>query len=137
MQPTPPVYGPVGDEDAVSPIRVDWKAGFSAERTFMAWMHMVVTLTTIALALIASEQTRGTGLLLLVPAAVFLLWATISFYRRSYALSQKTMPALEDATGPALVLIVMTLVICINVLNAWTQALSEDSLIGVQPDEEP
>ena len=61
---------------------------------------MVVTLTTIALALIASEQTRGTGLLLLVPAAVFLLWATISFYRRSYALSQKTMPALEDATVP-------------------------------------
>ena len=41
MQPTPPVYGPVGDEDAVSPIRVDWKAGFSAERTFMAWMHSV------------------------------------------------------------------------------------------------
>jgi uncharacterized membrane protein YidH (DUF202 family) len=98
MPSTPPVYGPIGGGAEKPEVRVDWKAGFSAERTFMAWVHMVITLMSIALALASVEQTRTTGLLLLVPAAVFLVWATISFYRRSCSLWQKVEPALEDIT---------------------------------------
>ena len=97
MQHAPPVYGPIGGVETPQ-IRVDWKAGFSAERTFMAWVHMVITLTIAALPLVASEGTRTTGFLLIVPAGIFLLWAATSFYRRAAALSQKTVPGLEDRT---------------------------------------
>ena len=70
-----PLEVPRYDAVAPVPIRVDWKATFSAERTFMAWVHMGVTLMSIGFGLAASAwpATHATGLLLLVHDAAGLL----------------------------------------------------------------
>ena len=110
-------------ESTAPPIRIDWKATFSAERTFMAWVHMAVTLLSVALGLAASAwpEVRTTGLLLLMPAATSLVWALVSFYRRTHALDQQILSGLEDRVGPTMVFVVMTVVVVINTYNAWTR----------------
>ena len=63
------------------------------------------------LAASAWPATHATGMLLLIPAALSLVWALVSFYRRVNALEQKSLPGLEDRVGPTLVFLVMTAVV--------------------------
>mmetsp|Transcript_9837 Transcript_9837/g.24338 ORF Transcript_9837/g.24338 Transcript_9837/m.24338 type:complete len:138 (-) Transcript_9837:16-429(-) len=102
-------------------IRVDWKASFSSERTFMAWVHMAITLLGVGLGLAASgwPGARTSAAILLVPAALFLAWSLVSFYRRLHALDQKIVPGIVDKTAPTFALAVMILAILGNLASSW------------------
>ena len=54
-----------------APVRVDSKSWFSAERTFVAWIHLALIAAGASFALMGVKQTiehRAAGLALMVPA---------------------------------------------------------------------
>ena len=66
-------------------VRVDPKAFFSNERTFIQWMHISVTMGAISLTLATladSADVRTAGVLLIAPSISFLLYGLFSYYRR-------------------------------------------------------
>lgn len=105
------------------PIRVDYKAAFSAERTFVQWIHLSYILSGVGLGLISSgwPGAKSSGLLMFLPACTFLVWGLISYYRRLHALKDKQLPGIEDKVGPSIALLVMIVVILLNVYKVWQQ----------------
>ena len=66
-------------------VRVDPKAFFSNERTFIQWMHISVTMGAISLTMATladSADVRTAGVLLIAPSISFLLYGLFSYYRR-------------------------------------------------------
>ena len=120
-----PTYGPIGGEPEEW-VRVDGKAWFTAERTFMAWMHLAITVGSIGLGLVGvkGDDMRSISGLLMLPTAFFVIWGAVQFYRRSIALSHASTASLEDRVGPTIALIVMVSVLVINTANAWRRFLA-------------
>ena len=87
LQPPPP---PVPEY-----VRVDPKAFFSNERTFIQWMHISVTMGAISLTLATladSADVRTAGVLLIAPSISFLLYGLFSYYRRLALTLAPTQP---------------------------------------------
>ena len=87
-------------------VRVDPKAFFSNERTFIQWMHISVTMGAISLTLATladSADVRTAGVLLIAPSISFLLYGLFSYYRR-LALTLAPTLALTLALTQALTL---------------------------------
>ena len=87
-------------------VRVDPKAFFSNERTFIQWMHISVTMGAISLTLATladSADVRTAGVLLIAPSISFLLYGLFSYYRR-LALTLASTLALTLALTQALTL---------------------------------
>ena len=81
-------------------VRVDPKAFFSNERTFIQWMHISVTMGAISLTLATladSADVRTAGVLLIAPSISFLLYGLFSYYRR---LALTLAPALTLTLTP-------------------------------------
>mmetsp|Transcript_9205 Transcript_9205/g.21359 ORF Transcript_9205/g.21359 Transcript_9205/m.21359 type:complete len:116 (-) Transcript_9205:237-584(-) len=94
-------------------VRVDPKSWFSAERTFVAWMHLSLIAAGASLALMAVGQTsenRAAGLLLMVPAIFLASWGAFTYKQRCTALSMKSTNALMDPVGPAIAVCLITVV---------------------------
>ena len=111
-------------------VHVDPKAYFSAERTFIQWMHIALTVGSIALSLSTladSDSVRTAGALLIVPSLLFLVYGLVSYYRRRAALDRAALDALDDRLGPALLMLVMVAVVGTNVVfalrRAWVRAV--------------
>ena len=109
-------------------VRVDPKAYFSSERTYVQWMHISLTLGAISLSLISLANTPDVhvaGLLLLGPALFVLAYGTVTFYRRKSALDSTTTAALDDRVGPGLLTLLMIGVVGTNLMfvlrKAWAR----------------
>ena len=115
-------------------VRVDFKAFFSNERTFVQWMHISVTLGAIALTLSTladSADVRTAGALLIAPSLFFAIYGLYNFVRRKSALERGMSEALEDRIGPTLLTIVMMGVVGTNVFlslrRAWLRLEGVDT----------
>jgi uncharacterized membrane protein YidH (DUF202 family) len=116
-------------------MRVDHKVWFSAERTFIQWIHLATTLGLTSLGLLALADNSSaflmTGTMLALPAAFFVGWAAVQFHRRVNALKMRHAPDLEDKLGPLLAVCVMTSAVTLHTVLAWRQALAA----GTVPSE--
>jgi uncharacterized membrane protein YidH (DUF202 family) len=69
------------------PTKVEPKVFFANERTFLAWMHMAVTLSSIAVAILAfaesNEWSEVYGLMLMPVAISFVVYALYMYMRRA------------------------------------------------------
>ena len=124
---------PIG-EAAGQVVHVDPKAYFSAERTFIQWMHIALTAGTIALSLATladSDNVRMAGTMLIAPSLLFLIYGLVSYYRRRDALDRGAVDALDDRLGPAVLMLVMVAVVGTNVLfalwRAWVHEAGDGS----------
>ena len=134
IAPPPPEY-----------VRVDPKAFFSNERTFIQWMHISVTLGSISLTLATladSVDVRMAGSLLIAPALCFLLYGLFNFYRRRGALERGSSDAMEDRLGPAVLTLFMIAVVSTNMAlklrRAWVNVNPEcdPDDDGCDPDDD-
>ena len=114
-------------------VRVDAKAYFSNERTFVQWMHISVTMGSISLTLATladSADVRMAGSLLITPSLCFLLYGLFNFYRRRGALERGSSEAVVDKLGPAVLTLFMIAVVSANMAlklrRAWVDAYPVD-----------
>lgn len=88
------------------PTKVEPKVFFSNERTFLAWLHMSVTLASISIAIIAfadhNEWSQLYGLLLLPVAIAFSVYSLFIYQRRASMIRRRDPGPYEDRVGPIL-----------------------------------
>mmetsp|Transcript_37473 Transcript_37473/g.38160 ORF Transcript_37473/g.38160 Transcript_37473/m.38160 type:complete len:192 (-) Transcript_37473:230-805(-) len=100
------------------PIKVEPKVFFANERTFLAWLHMSITLASISLAIIAfadsNEWSQLYGLCLLPVAIAFCVYSLYVFMKRAAMIRKKIPGPFEEKTGPVVLASMLGLAICIN-----------------------
>ncbi|KAF6262836.1 VTC domain-containing protein [Scenedesmus sp. NREL 46B-D3] len=109
------LLGPRGPPPVRQPgtamMRIEPKTFFANERTFLSWLHMAVTLGSIAAALLGFSNTKGqAGLsahlveiiaLILLPVAISMCgYAIFIFKWRSDMIAQKRPQHFDDRVGP-------------------------------------
>uniref|UniRef100_A0A383VD06 SPX domain-containing protein n=1 Tax=Tetradesmus obliquus TaxID=3088 RepID=A0A383VD06_TETOB len=109
------LLGPKGPPPVRQPgttmMRIEPKTFFANERTFLSWLHMAVTLGSIAAALLGFSNTKGqTGLsahlveiiaLILLPVAISMCgYAIFIFKWRSDMIAKKRPQHFDDRVGP-------------------------------------
>ena len=98
-----------------TPMKIEPKTFFANERTFLAWLHMAVTLGSISAALLgfASDPAAGSGSLatnmvslislILLPVAIFMVgYALYVFTWRADNIAKKKAVNVDDRNGPLL-----------------------------------
>ena len=98
-----------------TPMRIEPKTFLANERTFLSWLHMAVTIGSIAAALLGfagSPSAHGSGgssaavlveviALILLPVAVLMCaYALVVFVWRSKAIAKKQVGYIDDRFGP-------------------------------------
>lgn len=134
----------LGSTDEAIPQRLEPKTFLASERTFLSWMHMAITLGSIAAALLAfaagskkSKSPMHTAsaymveiiALVLLPLAVFIVfYAMLVFLWRNSQIALKQAAYIDDRRGPLLLaglvvsaLSAIFLVSCVDMWDAYSQ----------------
>jgi len=100
------------------PIKVEPKVFFANERTFLAWLHMAVTLATVALAITAFAEENDWGVmygLALMPVSMaFCVYALWLYLKRSGMIRRKDPGPYDDPWGPAVLASLLGISIVVN-----------------------
>mmetsp|Transcript_21150 Transcript_21150/g.46976 ORF Transcript_21150/g.46976 Transcript_21150/m.46976 type:complete len:185 (+) Transcript_21150:157-711(+) len=100
------------------PIKVEPKVFFANERTFLAWMHMSVTLASISVAIVAFAEANAWsqvyGLCLLPVAIAFSAYSLWMYIKRSNMIRRKDPGPYEDRAGPIVLSVLLGLAIFVN-----------------------
>eukprot|EP01039_Chlorochromonas_danica_P000486 gene485-525_t len=100
------------------PVKVEPKVFFANERTFLAWMHMAVTLASISIAIVAfaeaNEWSQLYGILLMPVAIAFCFYALWMFVKRAGMIRRKDPGPYEDRMGPIVLATLLALSILMN-----------------------
>jgi len=111
------------------PLRIEPKSYFANERTFLAWMHMAITMGGITTALASfsveseneakhagsgpvTKRTTQAIVLMLLPISIGMIaYALFTFFWRSRCMERKQMGFFNDVIGPVVLcgLIVLSL----------------------------
>ena len=104
----------------LKPLRLDARAWFANERTFLSWMGISSILTTFAGGLTVISEgsaTQTTSVLVLTAASlIFVLYATHMHYHRALQLRRRRVSAYEDRRGATLLFVVMTVAVLANLV---------------------
>ncbi|KAL0018721.1 hypothetical protein WJX79_000318, partial [Trebouxia sp. C0005] len=120
-----------------TPMRIEPKTFFANERTFLTWMHMAVTIGTIAAALLGfsgsaqrtdkpsyegSDHTVEIIAAILLPVAILMcVYSLTVFIWRSKAISKKQVGYIDDPRGPlglaGVVVLALTAILILEVLD--------------------
>lgn len=117
--------------------KIEPKTFFANERTFLAWLHMALTMGSIATAMIgiSSDDTESSSTLIaliLLPAALLMCcYSVIVYYWRSSAILHHKEVFYDDRRGPlALTCVIVTCLLSIFVLGVV-------ELVGMFRDHPP
>ncbi|MEW5316475.1 MAG: hypothetical protein WDW38_007847 [Sanguina aurantia] len=119
-----------------TPMKIEPKTFFANERTFLAWMHMAVTLGSIAAALLgfaAGSENTGPALsrhlveliaLIMLPLAVgIVIYALMIFIWRAENITKKKGAFFDDRVGPlglcAAVVAALTAITILSAVDLW------------------
>jgi uncharacterized membrane protein YidH (DUF202 family) len=100
------------------PVKIEPKVFFANERTFLAWLHMSVTLASISVAIVAfaesNEWSQIYGLLLMPVAISFCCYSLYMYTKRANMIRNKEPGPYEDKFGPTALAIMLGLAILVN-----------------------
>eukprot|EP00611_Tribonema_gayanum_P009198 TRINITY_DN1895_c0_g1_i5.p1 TRINITY_DN1895_c0_g1~~TRINITY_DN1895_c0_g1_i5.p1 ORF type:complete len:181 (-),score=44.99 TRINITY_DN1895_c0_g1_i5:72-614(-) len=100
-------------------VKVEPKVFFSNERTFIAWMHVSVTMATIATAIISfgdrNPWSELYGLILLPVAIAFVVYSLYQYMRRARLIRHRAPGPYEDNVGPTVLATMLMVAIILNV----------------------
>lgn len=110
----------VGAKPRKVPVKVEPKVFFANERTFLAWLHMSVTLASISVAIVAfsesNEWSQIYGLLLMPVAILFSAYSLYMYMNRASLIRRKESGPYEDKIGPIFLASMLALSISVNFL---------------------
>ena len=100
------------------PVKVEPKVFFANERTFLAWMHMSVTLASISVAIVAfaeaNKWSQLYGLLLMPCAIAFCGYSLWMYIKRAGMIRRKDPGPYEDLAGPIVLSAMLGMSIVVN-----------------------
>jgi uncharacterized membrane protein YidH (DUF202 family) len=100
------------------PVKIEPKVFFANERTFLAWLHMSITLASISIAIIAFAEANSFsqmyGVLLMPVAIAFCAYSLWMYMKRAAMIRRKDPGPYEDKTGPILLASMLGASILIN-----------------------
>lgn len=100
------------------PVKVEPKVFFANERTFLAWLHMSVTLASISIAIVAfaeaNEWSQLYGIMLMPVAIAFCFYSLWMFVKRAGMIRRKDPGPYEDKMGPIVLASLLALSILMN-----------------------
>eukprot|EP01084_Bolivina_argentea_P274358 467620_1 len=100
------------------PVKVEPKVFFSNERTFIAWMHMGVTLSTISVAILSfstdNKWSQLYGLVMLPVAIAFVVYAMIQYMKRAGMIRRREAGPYEDIIGPVCLACLLMASVAVN-----------------------
>jgi uncharacterized membrane protein YidH (DUF202 family) len=100
------------------PVKIEPKVFFANERTFLAWMHMSITLASISVAITAfaeaNDWSQMYGLVLMPCSIAFCCYSLFMYMKRSRMLRAKDPGPYDDRTGPIVLCSMLGLSIIIN-----------------------
>jgi uncharacterized membrane protein YidH (DUF202 family) len=100
------------------PIKIEPKVFFANERTFLAWLHMSVTLASISMAIVAladaNEWSQLYGLLLMPVSIAFCVYSLWLYVKRASMLRRKDPGPYDNQTGPIVLATLLSVSIVIN-----------------------
>eukprot|EP00898_Chlorokybus_atmophyticus_P006148 jgi/Chlat1/6534/Chrsp45S06014 len=119
------------------PSRISPKAFFSNERTFLRWLHVVVTIGSIGAAVstfamdpqmspLTAQVMSFVGIVLLPVAIVFAVYAAWMFYMRAYALHHLEIGPFDDRLGPNAVAGALILALSVILVRSIIQIFFDD-----------
>ena len=88
-----------------APIKIEPKVFFANERTFLAWMHLSVTLAGASIAILAFAEDSNPlsqlyGVILLPVAIAFIVYSMYQYARRATMIRTRHPGPYEDTVGP-------------------------------------
>jgi uncharacterized membrane protein YidH (DUF202 family) len=100
------------------PVKIEPKVFFANERTFLAWMHMSITLASISVAITAfaeaNDWSQLYGLVLMPCSIAFCCYSLFMYIKRSRMLRAKDPGPYDDKMGPIVLCSMLALSIVIN-----------------------
>ena len=111
----------------LAPVRIDGRAWFANERTFLSWMGSSSILTAFASGLVVVGEGGTTQtvsvVLLTVAALIFVIYATRMHYVRAHQLRRRGVSAYDDRFGATLFFVVMSAAVLANLAVAIAHSL--------------
>jgi len=100
------------------PVKIEPKVYFANERTYLAWMHMSVTLASISVAITAfaeeNDWSQLYGLILMPASIAFCCYSLLIYIKRANMLRDKNPGPYEERTGPILLCSLLGCSIIVN-----------------------
>mmetsp|Transcript_938 Transcript_938/g.1671 ORF Transcript_938/g.1671 Transcript_938/m.1671 type:complete len:131 (+) Transcript_938:37-429(+) len=100
------------------PTKVEPKTYFANERTFLAWLHMSVTLASISVAILAfaehNEAAQLIGTMMLPVALFFAGYALYTFQWRAKMIRERAPGPYYDKFGPVVLCSLLIAALVIN-----------------------
>ncbi|ESK96251.1 vacuolar transporter chaperone 1 [Moniliophthora roreri MCA 2997] len=105
---------PVDEEDFS--ILVQPKLVFANERTFLAYMHVVVLLSGVALGMLnfGSKQALVSAFMFTVLSIIAMIYALKTFHSRARSILSGVEACFSDRLGPSLLLFAFLITVAIN-----------------------
>ena len=138
-----------------TPMRIEPKTFLANERTFLSWLHMAVTIGSIAAALLGfagSPSAHGSGAhsaavlveviaLILLPVAVLMCaYALVVFVWRSKAIAKKQVGYIDDRFGPLalswVVIAALSAILIVSMVD-FAKSMSPDAPPDAPPSPSP
>mmetsp|Transcript_8813 Transcript_8813/g.13190 ORF Transcript_8813/g.13190 Transcript_8813/m.13190 type:complete len:213 (+) Transcript_8813:72-710(+) len=112
------VRSPVMQKPRKVPVKVEPKVFFANERTFLAWLHMSVTLASISMAIVAfadaNDWSQLYGLLLMPVSIAFCGYSLWLYMRRAAMIRRRDPGPYEDRAGPIILSVLLGVSIVVN-----------------------
>jgi len=113
------------DAVVLAPMKLTPRTWLACERTLLAWLHLATILAAVATGVTYYHSyapgLRLCAILLLVPAILFILYATRQFYQRMHQLKHRQLSATDDRWGPFWLTVVMCFAVALNLVRGmWT-----------------
>ena len=100
------------------PVKIEPKVFFANERTFLAWMHMSVTLVSISIAIVAfaeaNDWSQIYGLMLMPVAIAFTVYSLWIYMKRASMIRRRDPGPYDDKKGPVALAAILGISILIN-----------------------
>ncbi|KAI9481007.1 MAG: VTC domain-containing protein [Benjaminiella poitrasii] len=109
--------------------KLDLKAFFSNERTFMAWLHYCILLLTIAIRLVNGEDSTSKiiGSTFIVLTVMVAIYSMGRFHSRAYHLKNgNSISTLEDRYGPIILCVLIATALLVNFYLRIPLIMAED-----------
>jgi uncharacterized membrane protein YidH (DUF202 family) len=126
----------VGPTMGVATQRVEPKVFFANERTFIHWLHMAVTMSSVGTALLAFGQTdtmsEWYALALMPVSLLFVVYALVLFYWRNDRIHDRVADRWDDPRAPLLLAVCLIAALLFTFVVQFGQFLQELELASAR-----
>jgi len=115
------------------PIKVEPKVHFANERTFLAWLHVVVMLAAASTTIIAFAEGQGIveqlfGIVLLPVSIAYIFYALSQYVRRAIMIKQHEPGPYIDVVGPTVLTVILVFTITVQFFGKLHSIITDSSI---------